>query len=96
MNEQTREEFEGISPQQYLGRYWYVSHGEALQRLKCLNYSTMEPYVILRRSRETPLFHPYYVDYGFNKVQLVYQLRFEGFRFFVLMRDFGFDIPHPT
>ena len=56
----------------------------------------MEPYVILRRSHETPLFHPYYVDYGFNKVQLVYQLRFEGFRFFVLMRDFGFDIPHPT
>lgn len=61
-----------------------------------MNYSTMEPYVILSRSEVTPLFHPYYIDYGFNKVQFIKQLRFEGFQFFMLMNDFGFDVPHKT
>lgn len=61
-----------------------------------MNYSTMEPYVILKRSPITPLFHPYYVDYGFNKVQFIKQLRYEGYQFYMMMNDFGFDIPHKT
>lgn len=86
--------FVTVHVQLYLGRYWYESRGELLQQLRCLNYSTMEPYVIVKRSRVLPLYHPLYYDYGFNKVQFIHHLRYLGYQFYVLMEDFGFDIPH--
>lgn len=33
---------------------------------------------MLRRDLRTPLYHPFYVNYGFNKVSFVESLRFES------------------
>ena len=34
----------------------------------------MEPYSVIRRSIKVPLFHPYYINYGFNKVEFFSRL----------------------
>ena len=34
----------------------------------------MEPYSIIRRSMENPIFHPYFIDYGYNKEELLNQM----------------------
>lgn len=47
-------------------------------KLQCLNFTHMEPYLVLRRDLRTPLYHPYYVNYGFNKVSFVESLRYES------------------
>ncbi len=47
-------------------------------KLKCLNFTRMEPYVIVRRHELTPLYHPYFINYGFNKVVFIELLQYEG------------------
>lgn len=39
-------------------------------------------------------YHPYFVNYGYNKVEILSRMRFEGYEFFVLMDDFGVELPH--
>lgn len=46
--------------------------------IPCLNFTHMEPYLIVRKSEEMPLYHPFYVNYGFNKVIFVENLRYES------------------
>ena len=36
----------------------------------------MEPYSVIRRSKVVPLFHPYYINYGFNKVEMFSRLTY--------------------
>lgn len=60
-----------------------------------MNYTDMEPYMILRRSELMPVYHPYFVDYGRNKMEFTLRLRFEGYSFYAILSDFGFDYPHP-
>ena len=36
----------------------------------------MEPYSIIRRSKDNPLFHPYFINYGFNKQELMNRMTF--------------------
>ena len=72
--------------------------------IPCLNFTHMEPYLIVRKSEEMPLYHPFYVNYGFNKVIFVENLRFESmysilefqidYKFYLMITDFGFDFPH--
>ena len=31
----------------------------------------MEPYSIIKRSMDNPIFHPYFIDYGYNKEELL-------------------------
>ena len=47
-------------------------------KLRCLNFTRMEPYVVIRRHELTPLFHPYFINYGFNKVTFIETLQYEG------------------
>ena len=62
-------------------------------------------YHIMRRSPMTPLFHPYYIEYGrdkiefFEKLKLSHRIGYDGFyssgyQFLILPQDFGIDIPH--
>ena len=44
--------------------------------LRCLKFEGMEPYVILRRAADTPLFDPLFYDYGGNKQTFVESLRY--------------------
>lgn len=51
-------------------------------------------YVLLKRSPETPLFDERFVNYGYNKVQLIEHLRAMGYHFYILTQAFAMDIPH--
>ena len=62
-------------------------------------------YIIMRRSILNPIFHPYYIEYGYDKLEFFARLMAYkrgcsmirlslGFRYFVLPQDFGIDIPH--
>ena len=37
-----------------------------------------EPYVLLKRSSNTPLFDERFKNYGYNKVQLIEHLKYKG------------------
>ena len=50
---------------------------------------------MLRYSPSTPLFDENFVNYGYNKVQLVEHLRQSGYTFYILNHAFAMDFPHP-
>ncbi|OAO13766.1 hypothetical protein AV274_4547 [Blastocystis sp. ATCC 50177/Nand II] len=55
----------------------------------------MEPYLMVRLSPDLPLFDDRFVNYGYNKVEYVENLRQAGFSFFILNQAFAMDFPHP-
>ncbi|KAK8800225.1 hypothetical protein WA171_004860 [Blastocystis sp. BT1] len=55
----------------------------------------IEPYGVFRRSALNTFYHPYYVDYGFNKIEFFHRLIVEKYQFYLLPEAFGYDIPHP-
>ena len=65
-----------------------------LTKIKCMNNSVMEPYSITKRSPSSLVYNPYFINYGRNKLEYVTRLMHEGYNFYVLLQDFGFDIPH--
>jgi len=38
----------------------------------------MEPYVMVKRSLNTPLYDPIFINYGFNKIEFIMELRQSG------------------
>ena len=64
----------------------------------------MEPYSIIRRSKDNPLFHPYFINYGFNKQELMNRMTFLSrsilfewrleFHYYVMLNEFCVEIPH--
>lgn len=52
-------------------------------------------YLILRKSTTLPAFDERFMNYGYNKVQWVANLRYSGYRFYVLGTDFAMDVAHP-
>ena len=64
----------------------------------------MEPYSIIRRSKDNPLFHPYFINYGFNKQELMNRMTFlsrsilvewrSEFHYYVMLNEFCVEIPH--
>ena len=55
----------------------------------------MEPYGIIKRTMNTPLFHPYYINYGGDKEDFYRVLNTMGYRYHVMSLDFMIDLPHP-
>ena len=75
---------------------WFtLPEKQHVSKLKCFFTDFMEPYVLLRYSSSTPLFAEQFVNYGYNKVQLVEHLRAANFKFFILHNAFAMDMPHP-
>ena len=91
---------------------WVSANGK---ELRFSFYQKMEPfrfvfivmysYFVYRRSALNPLFHPYYINYGANKIEIYDRFRamkctpcIDGFIIdnspFLLSKGFGFDIPH--
>ena len=64
----------------------------------------MEHYSIIRRSKENQLFHPYFINYGFNKQELMNRMTFlsrsilvewrSEFHYYVMLNEFCVEIPH--
>ena len=55
----------------------------------------LEPYAMVRKWDKLPLFDERFVNYGYNKVEFVENLRQAGFSFFILNHAFAMDFPHP-
>ena len=67
-----------------------------VSKIKCFIADMQEPYMILKRGANTPLFSELFYNYGYNKVELFEHLRAAGFQFYILNHAFAIDIPHPN
>ena len=75
---------------------WYAAPQDSpISKIRCFIADFQEPYVMVRYTKNTPLFHEKFINYGFNKVQYVEHLRAAGFSFFILNHAFAMDLPHP-
>ena len=54
-----------------------------------------EPYIVLKKTAMLPRFDERFLNYGYNKVEFLTELRYSGWRFYVLGTGFGIDVPHP-
>ena len=52
-------------------------------------------YVVVKKVPGMPRFDERFVNYGYNKVEFLTELRYSGWRFYVLGTAFGIDVPHP-
>ena len=64
--------------------------------IELISPKTMEPYGIFKRTTNTPLFHPYFINYGQNKEQFYNVLKTMNYHFNVMTLDFAIDLPHPS
>jgi hypothetical protein len=64
------------------------------QPLSCIKSSRYEPYLVLN-VLEAPRYDERFFGYGKNKIQYIQHLRFAGFKFAVLPREFLIHTPHP-
>ncbi|KAK8803642.1 hypothetical protein WA158_001336 [Blastocystis sp. Blastoise] len=75
---------------------WYnMSYTPLVTQVKCFRGERQEPYVVVRKHKDLPLFDERFVDYGYNKVQWLELLRYSGYNFTVLTKAFAIDVPHP-
>lgn len=72
---------------------WWKSSDEIMM-MNCLPFVGMEPYVVLRRIPQMPLFNEQFINYGYNKLQFIEHLRYCGYTFAIFANSFGFDVPH--
>ena len=80
----------------YVMPEWFVTRQSSpASRIRCFLTNFMEPYMLIRYTPSTPLFHEEFVDYGYNKVQYFENLRQMGYDFFILNHAFAMDFPHP-
>lgn len=75
---------------------WFVVQNDSsISRVRCFVANFMEPYMLVRYKRDTPVFHDQFVNYGYNKVQYFENLRQMGYSFYVISKVFAMDFPHP-
>lgn len=80
----------------YVMPEWYLAPlSSPISKIRCFITDFQEPYVLLRYHRDTPLFDEHFINYGYNKVQLIEHLRAAGFQFYILNHVFAMDLPHP-
>lgn len=64
--------------QKTVSQSWYQAQ-KPLEKWKCIPYDGMEPYTMIRRTNSSPIYDKRFVNYGFNKVQYIHELRNKGF-----------------
>jgi hypothetical protein len=62
--------------------------------LSCFKSSRYEPYIVLP-VKGSPRYDERFVGYGKNKIEYIHHLRYQGFQFAVLPREFLIHFPHP-
>ena len=75
-------------------RWWQQAEADGAYKVPCLDSIRYEPYLLVPKADQTPLFDERFVGYGKNKIQFVQHLRLLGFQFFVLPRGFVIHVPH--
>ena len=93
-----RNQCQTFRPGEHLHDYyrsdWFFTASKLLD-VKCLHSDTQEPYVVVKRHPELPLFNESFVNYAYNKVQWLEHLRYVGYRYAILVDGYSVDIPHP-
>ena len=79
----------------YFDEWLDSNYTQPLTLVKCFVKDKQEPYVILKKTEGMPRFDERFVNYGYNKVEFLTELRYSGWRFYVLGTAFGIDVPHP-
>ena len=87
-----------------MNRNWLSLDKSNVVEMRCFLNEFQEPYllgdglidryVMLNRTRNTPLFDPRFINYGYNKVQFIEHLRYLGYKFLILTKSFAVDMPH--
>ena len=49
---------------------------------------------MVRKTPDLPLFDERFINYGFNKVEWIENLRYLGYEYHVLSQVYAIDIPH--
>ena len=74
---------------------WYdPSIHDPLFFLPCFPKMYLEPYVMVPLSSSLPFFDEIFINYGFNKVQWIENLRYFGYEFYVANQVFLVDLRH--
>ncbi|KAK8809906.1 hypothetical protein WA158_000849 [Blastocystis sp. Blastoise] len=80
----------------YLFDQWYSPlYHNPITPVICFLGSKQEPYVVLKKTNDLPLFNEEFINYGWNKIQWIEHLRYTGYNFSILSNAFGIDVPHP-
>lgn len=81
-------------PQNYLPEDWSSQSNASVTYMTCFRELFMEPYVMVKKTSFLPPFDESFFNYGFNKVQWIENLRYNGYEFYVAANAFAVDIPH--
>ena len=74
---------------------WFrLSPNATVVKVECIPNYEQEPYYVLKKTERTPRFDDRFIDYGYNKMQHMRHLLYEGYRFFVLSNCYAVDMPH--
>lgn len=63
-------------------------------KVDCFRQKFLEPYVMVKKTKDLPLFDERFINYGFNKVEWIENLRYRGYEFHVLSQSYAIDMPH--
>ena len=77
---------------------WYSTHSR-ISFIKCFITDSMEPYVMVKHTPQTPFFDTRFGDYGYDKVSFIEQLRQMNYQMYIFNNCWDyyplFDIGHP-
>ena len=74
---------------------WYSTHSR-ISFIKCFITDSMEPYVMVKHTPQTPFFDTRFGDYGYDKVSFIEQLRQMNYQMYIFSNVFAMDYPHPV
>ena len=74
---------------------WYSTHSR-ISFIKCFITDSMEPYVMVKHTPQTPFFDTRFGDYGYDKVSFIEQLRQMNYQMYIFSNVFALDYPHPV
>lgn len=81
--------------QMFVNPSWFrLPRNESVMKVGCIPNYEQEPYYVLRKTNATPRFDERFMDYGYNKMQHMRHLLYEGYRFFILSNCYAVDMPH--
>ena len=80
----------------FVNRDWFfLNRTLPIARIRCIPNYEQEPYYVLKKGKDTPLYDERFVNYGYNKMQHMRHLTYVGYSFSILTNAFTIDIPHP-
>mmetsp|Transcript_41073 Transcript_41073/g.52960 ORF Transcript_41073/g.52960 Transcript_41073/m.52960 type:complete len:448 (+) Transcript_41073:56-1399(+) len=74
---------------------WFLQKQYSIRQIKCFESNRYEPYLVLKRHKDLPLYDERFIGYGKNKIQHILHLRYSGYTFYVLGEHFIIHSPHP-